>query len=69
MIMTNKDLLSEIKEVLNIETIFDCEDKTLEYQVKCITHDGELNKEQTNELREVVREAMIRDYSTWGYEI
>ncbi len=42
MVVTNKDLLSEIKEVLNIETIFDAKDKTLEYQVKCITHDSEL---------------------------
>lgn len=42
MIMTDKDLLSEIKEVLNIETIFDSEDKTLEYQIKCITYDSEL---------------------------
>lgn len=42
MVVTNKDLLSGIKEVLNIKTIFDGEDKTLEYQVKCITHDSEL---------------------------
>lgn len=39
-----------------------------EFKGQGIEHLGKLNKEQTNELREVVREAMIRDYSPWGHD-
>lgn len=42
MIVVNKDFLIEIKEVLDIETEFDNEYKTLEYKIKCVMNDGEL---------------------------
>ena len=47
---------------------YGCEYMWDEFKEQGIKHLGKLNKEQTNELREVVREAMIRDYSTWGYD-
>lgn len=45
---------------------YGCEYMWDEFKEQGIKHLGKLNKEQTNELREVVREAMIRDY--WGYD-
>lgn len=29
---------------------------------------GYISREQVNEIREVVRKSIIRDYSTWGYD-
>ena len=47
---------------------YGCEYTWDEFEEKGIKHLGKLNKEQTNELREVVRKAIIRDYSAWGYD-
>lgn len=39
-----------------------------EFKEQGIKHLGKLNKEQTNELREIVRKSIIRDYSPWGHD-
>lgn len=39
-----------------------------EFRERGIVHLGRLNKKQVRELREVVRESIIRDYSQWGYD-
>ena len=40
--ISSKNFLSEIKEIWNNETIFNEENKTLEYEIKCMTKDGRL---------------------------
>lgn len=47
---------------------YGCEYMWDEFKEQGIKHLGKLNKEQTNELREIVRKSIIRDYSPWGHD-
>lgn len=47
---------------------YGCEYMWYEFKEQGIKHLGKLNKEQTNELREIVRKSIIRDYSPWGHD-